>query len=370
MKKFYKIYSIKKMFIKFLYKFIVIVSLIYLIIILILIYLGSIKTLQLQHLLKKKNTNIVVSFTTTPHRIEDIKPVLKSIERQSIKPNKIYVNVPWKFKRTNQEYVIPNWLKIYPNIIINRTQDYGPATKLIATLEKETDPSTIIITVDDDTIYPKHMVRDLVQPYFCKNYKETYHTGAVFSGIGLNALFDAFHSFYVESIFLNNHPGLLVVGIGGVAYKREFFKEDIFSFIKSLPLSCFLSDDLTISMYLLARGVNIIKVNGVSYNHLFKSDLLKRLPSSTTEDALSKGASGIAHGGNEANYCYCLDHLLQQNNTKKFSQIIFQRSELIHQIVVNDINKIITQQFYYTYLLNHFIKNFPFVEDMVLALIE
>jgi single-stranded DNA-specific DHH superfamily exonuclease len=32
------------------------------------------------------------------------------------------------------------------------TEDYGPVTKLIPTLEEETDGATLIITVDDDMV--------------------------------------------------------------------------------------------------------------------------------------------------------------------------------------------------------------------------
>ena len=118
---------------------IIIIS-IYLLAIITLLYIGPLETIKTKIKLKNNPVDIVVSFTTTPYRVDKIQLVLNSIKRQSIKPNRIYVNIPWKFKRDNSDYVIPEWLKSDPNIIINRTKDYGPATKLIATLAQEHDP--------------------------------------------------------------------------------------------------------------------------------------------------------------------------------------------------------------------------------------
>jgi len=41
----------------------------------------------------------------------------------------------------------------HKGITINRCDDHGPLTKLLPTLLRETDPDTVIITVDDDKIY-------------------------------------------------------------------------------------------------------------------------------------------------------------------------------------------------------------------------
>ena len=45
-----------------------------------------------------------VSLTTIPSRINNIKPTIESITKQSVKPNKIYLNLPNKFKRFKDEF--------------------------------------------------------------------------------------------------------------------------------------------------------------------------------------------------------------------------------------------------------------------------
>jgi hypothetical protein len=87
---------------------------------------------------------------------------LHSLEAQTIRPDKIYVNLPYKSKRTGEEYVVPSYLSENPNVEVLRSEiDYGPLTKLVPTLHKETDPDTIIITVDNDKVYNKKMVSHL-----------------------------------------------------------------------------------------------------------------------------------------------------------------------------------------------------------------
>jgi hypothetical protein len=45
--------------------------------------------------------------------------------------------------------------------VIRSARDYGPVTKLVPALHRELDPDTLIITVDDDKVYHKDLVRHL-----------------------------------------------------------------------------------------------------------------------------------------------------------------------------------------------------------------
>lgn len=355
---------LKSKIFKIIYKFLNIILssiiLIYILIILILFYLGPIETFIVKQKLKKNNPNIIVSFTTTPYRINQIKPVLDSIIRQSIKPNKIYVNIPWKFKRDNSLYIIPEWLKNYPNVIINRTRDYGPGTKIVATLEKVHDPNAIIITFDDDKFYPKHTVRDLAKQYLVQ-------PNAAFTGGGLNFLFGPNHTFTSEWVGLNGKPSLVVIGALGAAYKRNLFKEDIFGLVNSLPLSCFLSDDLMISAYLIANNINIFRISSISFDPFIEKVLLRDLPSAFTIDALSYGANGVANGSNESNYCYCLEALGSNNSTLKYQKAIFNKSKSIHDFLSSDIYNIKVSIIQLrTYFLEQLLEILPFFKQLII----
>ena len=95
---------------------------------------------------------IVVSLTTLPKRLteEVIIQTLESINNQTITPDAIYLGLPKKNKRLNVQY--PNIPKIVKQLCttVLLDEDYGPVTKILAGLKMESDPNTIIITIDDD----------------------------------------------------------------------------------------------------------------------------------------------------------------------------------------------------------------------------
>ena len=78
---------------------------------------------------------------------------------QSFDDYEIHFNIPDENKLTKEKYIIPDWLLEYPKIKIFRTEDFGPATKLIPTVERIVDNDTIIVVVDDDLIYHEQMLQ-------------------------------------------------------------------------------------------------------------------------------------------------------------------------------------------------------------------
>jgi len=107
-----------------------------------------------------RDTRVVLSLTTLPHHVPLLKDTIASLKAQMLVPARIYVNIPrGTNKRTGAEYTIPAWLLRERGVHVNRCEEYGPLTKLLPTLQLETDPETVIITVDDDKIYPRDLVR-------------------------------------------------------------------------------------------------------------------------------------------------------------------------------------------------------------------
>ncbi len=104
----------------------------------------------------------VVSLTSIPSRLSKLKPVLDSYMKQSMKPEKIILNIPREYMRfPEQQIQIPDF---GPNVLVNRTpEDYGPATKLLGTLGLDLDPHTIILVSDDDNVKKPYWARDLIR---------------------------------------------------------------------------------------------------------------------------------------------------------------------------------------------------------------
>ena len=118
--------------------------------------------------LKKFNNTdrIVISLTTTPDRIQYIKPVIKSLLDQTVKVDQIVLNIPKLCK--NKPYDIPEELNNMCNIF-TCGKDYGQGTKFIPTILRETSSNTIIIMVDDDYIYGKNFIKTILSKYNNKN---------------------------------------------------------------------------------------------------------------------------------------------------------------------------------------------------------
>jgi len=117
-------------------------------------YIKSYKTLN-----KCVDNRVIISLTTTPDRIKNIKPVILSLLDQTVKVDQIALNIPYKCN--DKKYVIPSE---YSNMInIFRTnKDYGPGTKFIPTVLRESECDTIFILVNDDYIYGKDFIETIL----------------------------------------------------------------------------------------------------------------------------------------------------------------------------------------------------------------
>ena len=131
---------------------------------------------------KRKSTNdkVVVSFTTTPDRIEKIKPMLNSILDQTVKIDQISMNIPEESK--NKKYNVPTEYKNVCNVY-KSGKDYGPGTKYIPTLLRESECGTKIIIVDDDQLYGDDLIEKLLEESE-KNPDKCIYAGDKFSGSG------------------------------------------------------------------------------------------------------------------------------------------------------------------------------------------
>jgi hypothetical protein len=110
-------------------------------------------------------TEASFTLTTTPLRIYNIRPILESLLLQN--PKNIYLNIPIIYKKTGEKYIIPDWLikyqKEHDNIILNRVEDRGPATKLLGALEiTKNNQNEYLCVLDDDKIYNKILLSNLL----------------------------------------------------------------------------------------------------------------------------------------------------------------------------------------------------------------
>ena len=89
---------------------------------------------------------IYVSTSTIPQRIKNLDKSIKSLLNQSKKPDKIFINIPFKYKRFNETIKDDEIPKFDSSVVeITRCEDYGPATKLLGSLDKLEKNSLVIL---------------------------------------------------------------------------------------------------------------------------------------------------------------------------------------------------------------------------------
>lgn len=223
---------------------------------------------------------LVGSMTTLPGRIDDISIPIKHILRQSVPLDCLYLNIPNRTMKGDVYNIPPNFLSQFngykTKVIINRCKDHGPITKLAPTLDIELDPSTYILTFDDDIIVHRHLVRVLrdrikIHPNVCW----------ALSGVCVGRF-----PFYFQFVISNEKDQCVdwIQGVHVVAYRRSFFTtcEELVKFRDSTPISKILvgNDDHHVSLYLARAGVLRVSIGKNIRDLLFSYKEMQ-------EDALS-----------------------------------------------------------------------------------
>ena len=109
------------------------------------------------------DNKIIICFSTIPSRIKDLEPVIQSLLNQTLRPDKIYINVPIKYKRFSEKFIEPEYLRKYEKVkVFYLDEDYGPGTKFIgALLNKEISENDYVFITDDDVKKRKYWLNIL-----------------------------------------------------------------------------------------------------------------------------------------------------------------------------------------------------------------
>ena len=194
---------------------------------------------------------IYISISTIPQRIKHLNESVNSLLNPTRKPDKIFVNIPYTYKRF-KETIADNQIPKFDSSIveITRCEDCGPGTKLLGSLNK-LEKNSLLILADDDHTYENYMIEKFF--YF-------------YSKAPNNA-----YSFYV-------HPlGNFGIGQGadGFAINTNYLKgiKNFYDEVVKDYKELFLYDDLWISYFLYFFKKN--KILSLQ-EHLKKNDEGKR----------------------------------------------------------------------------------------------
>ena len=236
---------------------------------------------------------IIVSFTTSPTRINKCGPMINSILDQTRKPDLFLLNIPETFARTGETYVIPKYIR--KSLTVNHIDtDYGPATKILPAvvyLRDQTgayDPKhTRIIYLDDDIAYPKRMIETYEKMIPANDDNVWTSTGFDFVNMALNGK------------RTHKDTATIAEGYGSVCVKLTTFGDDFVEYMTRYTAAdnqiCRLSDDVILSNYYHRRnvGIHIMNIPGFLSIHDIWQDK-KILDYGNEADALHLGAGGTS----------------------------------------------------------------------------
>ena len=193
----------------------------------------------------------VLTLTTSPQRMLHLPTVLDSLLNQLTPPDAVCLNLPERY-RNRDPYLIPDWLPDISEVtLLRRRGDFGPVMKILPVLDVETDPDTLLITVDDDVKYPSNTISAL-------QTAAQANPESAFGSRGFNFKNSKGH---LQPVRGNHSPCHVLQGYGACAYRRSHFDiERLRSDIKSQPESFRFSDDLILSNHLASMGVNLFTV--------------------------------------------------------------------------------------------------------------
>ena len=101
---------------------------------------------------------IYVSLSTIPQRLKNLNKSVQSLLKQTRKPDKIFINIRFKYKRfseTIEDSQIPKFNT--SDVEVTRCEDCGPGTKLLGSLNKF-KKNSLVILADDDHTYEDYMI--------------------------------------------------------------------------------------------------------------------------------------------------------------------------------------------------------------------
>jgi hypothetical protein len=222
--------------------------------------------------------NYIVSLTSIPTRFNGIIETINSIKSQSIRAQKIILNVPKFYKRFGETKTMD--VPLISGVTINFCEnDYGPATKIIPIL-KNYNSDQIIIYCDDDIIYKPNWAESLLLAH--QNSQ-----GSCVCGIGQsldimelkyrysnsNNIFKKLYNSIryksekraISKNFKKEKYAEIAAGYGGVLIKPMFFNDNVFN----LPNQLWSVDDIWLSGNLNLAKTLIMKLKNGEENFKF-----------------------------------------------------------------------------------------------------
>jgi hypothetical protein len=200
------------------------------------------------------NRRVIVSLSTVPDRINNLRPTIRSLLKQTRPPDEIVLAIPKFSIREQRPYVLRKYISRLPRVrVLHCPEDWGPATKFIGAIHDELAAgreNTLIMVIDDDRLYPRDALETYL--YYSKRLPEA---ALCFRGAAMPRSLDWRDAKMIRASELRQpQPAAVITGCGSYFIQPRFFDESLWDYSKA-PNGAFYMDDIWISGWLGRGGV-------------------------------------------------------------------------------------------------------------------
>lgn len=193
--------------------------------------------------------------TTYPARFKSALAAIESIQNQTIRPSALVINISEEdWSAAEKDFNRQAKFKFKGWVIIKPCLNLKPANKIIHTAREYGDK--VIITFDDDILYPKNRVEELFNKHLeYPNNPIAYRTRKIgFTGNSVDPYGSWKLSYQQEGPSKLNFP----TSVSGSLYPPYFFPEDFFNTEKYRILSHD-NDDIWTYFHVLLKGSAFVR---------------------------------------------------------------------------------------------------------------
>lgn len=194
---------------------------------------------------------IVVSLTSFHPRFEQLPKMLKSLLFQTVKPDRIIVLLDKNEKPT------PEMLALQKYGVSYYCKDLAlkPHKKYFYSLQEF--ESNLVITVDDDLIYPSDLIETLLKTW--KKYPDCICARRVHKIIfNSDGSLKPYNDWQLEYTGMKEPTHeLFATGVGGVLYPPHIFDEKVFD-AEAIKEYCLEADDIWLKWHELRLGIKVV----------------------------------------------------------------------------------------------------------------
>lgn len=224
--------------------------------------------------MNKMHNEYYISLTSIPSRFKFLNNILDSLVNQNIKPKKIFLHIPYKYRRNFGDFDLPD-VSAYPDVVINRCEDYGSNTKFLPMLHMtEIEDTVPIIVVDDDIFYDSIVSTTLLDLSAKYPNCATCMFGVTNATFFINNFWD--YNLQKTKNTQNIYPvglrgkkeGYIDVfeGFAGTCLQKRFFDNSVFD----IPIDdIYFCDDIWMSGHVIKNGFRIVVTSTNTKNTIF-----------------------------------------------------------------------------------------------------